>query len=131
MNEALAAVGGQNFVDMKDRTETGRAYSFYREQLTGLSIAHIFTRYYPPQPGKVALRERQTFGKKEDSIVLLDETAGYQLTYRGAKPLPKERYDRFTESTLRNVLYTLHSRMNEPGMIFDYKGSDIFENVPV
>ena len=42
--DSLAALGGDKFLAMKDRIETGRAYSFYREQLAGLSIAKIYTR---------------------------------------------------------------------------------------
>ena len=30
VNEALQAVGGKAFLAMEDRTETGRAYSFFR-----------------------------------------------------------------------------------------------------
>ena len=45
VKEALAALGGDAFLNMKDRTETGRSYSFYRERLRGLSITTIYTRY--------------------------------------------------------------------------------------
>ena len=47
VSESLDALGGDRFLKMEDRVEAGRAYSFYREQLTGLSIAKIYTRYYP------------------------------------------------------------------------------------
>ena len=30
---------------MQDRVESGRAYSFYRDQISGLSIATIYTQY--------------------------------------------------------------------------------------
>ena len=45
VEEALAAMGGDKFLEMKDRVESGRAYSFYRDRLTGLSVAKIYTRY--------------------------------------------------------------------------------------
>ena len=69
VDEALAALGGEHFLAMRDRVETGRAYSFYREKLSGLARATIYTRYLirpePPQLGFFGLRERQNFGKKE------------------------------------------------------------------
>ena len=43
--DAIAALGGDKFLEMQDRVETGRAYSFYRDNLSGLSIAKIYTRY--------------------------------------------------------------------------------------
>ena len=57
VNEALQAVGGKAYLAMEDRVETGRAYSFFRQELEGLSIAKIYTRYLTPVPGK-ALRPR-------------------------------------------------------------------------
>ena len=45
VNEALQAVGGKAFLAMEDRVESGRAYSFFRQELEGLSVAKIYTRY--------------------------------------------------------------------------------------
>ena len=63
VDEALAALGGEKFLAMADRIESGRAYSFYRERLSGLSLAKIYTRYLtrpePPVPGYLGVRERQ------------------------------------------------------------------------
>src|SRR5262249_53268835 len=52
IDDAVAALGGAKFLAMEDRVEAGRAYSFYREQLSGLSIAKIYTRYLGVAPGK-------------------------------------------------------------------------------
>jgi hypothetical protein len=130
VDNAIAALGGDNFLHMRNRIETGRAYSFYRERLTGLSIARIYTRYDDSAEG-LKVRERQTFGKKEDAIVLFTADNGYQLTYRGAKPLPKDRLTRYRESTHRNILYILRERLHEPGLIFEAQGADVFDNQPV
>ena len=67
MDAALAGLGGKQYLAMRDRVETGRAYSFYRQELSGLSIAKIYTRYLtrpePPVPAFLGIRERQSFGK--------------------------------------------------------------------
>ncbi len=39
IDEALAALGGEKYLSMENRLETGRAYSFYRDRLTGLSVS--------------------------------------------------------------------------------------------
>ena len=136
VDQAVAAMGGEKFLNMKDRVESGRAYSFYREELSGLSIAKIYTRYLtrpePPVPAYLGVRERQSFGKKkEDTAVLFNETDGYEITYRGARPIAAEQYDRFRESTLRNIFYILRQRIGEPGLIFESRGSDVVDNTPV
>lgn len=132
IGEALAALGGDKFLSMQDRIEDGRAYSFYRDQLTGLSRAKIYTRYLSSAPKDgLAQRERQAFGKDEDYLVLFTEDKGYQVTYRGAKPLDEDRQRRYLESTRRNVLYILRHRLKEPGMIFEGKGAEVWQNNPV
>ena len=132
INEAVAALGGNAFLTMNNRVESGRAYSFYREKLSGLSIAKIYTRYYDPAPGKLAVRERENFGKNEDSGVLfMDDGEGWEVTWRGARALPADTLARYKLSTLQNIFYILRTRLKEPGMIFESKGSDVYDNAPV
>lgn len=135
VDQALAALGGQHFLDMQDRVESGRAYVFYREELTGLSLAKIYTRYLvrpePPVPDFLGVREREAFGKKEDDVVLFTQDNGYEITYRGARPLADKRVAQFKNSTLKNIFYILRMRLGEPGLIFESRGSDFYENRPV
>src|SRR5580692_11745163 len=119
IDQAVQALGGENFLNMQDRIETGRAYSYYRDQISGLSIAKIYTRYITVAPGKsgeeVAQREREAFGKNEDSSVLFTENGGWEVNWRGSKELEKDRLDRYRDTTLRNVLYIFRQRLKEPG----------------
>lgn len=134
VNECLTALGGDRFLHMKDRLESGRAYSFYREQLNGLAIAKFYTRYLDgvkDTSRTLAVEERQYYGKKEESSVLFAQNGAYELTFRGARPLPEERFQRYKETTLRDVLYILRIRLKEPGMIFDAKGADVLSNRPI
>ncbi|PYT23791.1 MAG: hypothetical protein DMG57_30870 [Acidobacteria bacterium] len=133
IDEAVAALGGEAFLNMADRIETGRAYSFYREELSGLSIARIYTRYLtrpePPVPDYIGVRERQTFGKNEESgAVLFADGQGFEVSFRGARPIPDKTLERYKESTLRNIFYILRQRLGEPGLIFEYRGTDVIEN---
>jgi hypothetical protein len=136
VNEALEALGGQQFLAMKDRVEAGRVYSFYREELSGLAVAKIYTRYLnrpeKPEPGFVGVRERQSFGKDdEESAVLFTGDAAYQITFRGARPVADDVLERYRESTLRNIFYILRQRLDEPGFLFESAGSEIWQNQPV
>ncbi|MGD1069137.1 MAG: hypothetical protein ABSB15_03270 [Bryobacteraceae bacterium] len=126
IDKAIYALGGNGFRFLQTRTEQGRAYSFYREQISGLSIAHFYTKYTPE--GEL---QRQTFGKKQDDVVILTPTAGWEITYKGAKALPDERIKQFRETMLHDVFYILRSRIDEPGMTFESRGIDVVENQPV
>lgn len=135
IDDAVAALGGGKFLQMEDRVETGRAYSFYRERLSGLSIAKIYTRYLTVPPAKsgedLGLRERQAFGKNEDSAIVFREDGGANVTYRGSKAMPKEDFERYRETMLHNVLYILRQRLQEPGLTFESRGSDVVDHLPV
>jgi len=134
VNECLNALGGDRYLKMENREESGRAYSFYHEQLNGLSIAKIYTRYSPgvqDTAHELGQRERQNFGKKEDYGVLFTDKEAWDITFRGARPLPADRFTRYKESTLRDIFYILRVRFHEPGLIFESRGSDVIENSPV
>jgi len=135
VNEALEALGGERFRGMQDRVESGRAYSFYREQLSGLSRATIYTRYLvrpePPVARFMGLREREAFGKKQEDVILFTGDAGYELTFRGARPLPDTRLQQFRDGVLRNIFYIMRERLGEPGLVLDSRGADFYENRPV
>jgi hypothetical protein len=132
--ECLEALGGDRFLNMRDRVETGRAYSFYREQLSGLSIAKFYVHYLSmvtDTANTLAIEERQYFGKKEDSSVLFGQDEAYELTFRGARPIPGERFARYKETMIRDVFYILRIRLKEPGLFFESRGADVMDNRPV
>ena len=135
VEEALKALGGSRFQSVEDRIETGRAYSFYREELKGFAKARIYTRYLtrpePPVAGFFGSRERQCFGKDDSSGVLFTEDGAWEVTFRGARPLLDDRVKAYRDSTLLNIFYILRQRLGEPGLGFLSRGSDIWENQPV
>lgn len=135
LDQIIDALGGDRFLSVQDRIESGRAYSFYRQRLSGLARATIYTRYLTPaekpEPGKVYQRERQALGKDQDYAVLFDEEKGYSITYRGATPLPEATLARYRDTTRRNIFYFLRQRRAEPGLLLEHQGSQVFQNQPV
>lgn len=136
IDDAVAALGGQRFLTMQDRVESGRAYSFYRDKISGLSIATIYTEYISVPPDKtgkdLGVREREVFGKNEEyGYTLFRENGAWEVTYKGPRDLDDDRVERYHRTTLNDVLYILRMRLDEPGMIFDWKGADVVENQPV
>ncbi|HLG95696.1 MAG TPA: hypothetical protein VKX49_05225 [Bryobacteraceae bacterium] len=134
INDCLQAMGGDRFTGMQNRIESGRAYSFYNQNLSGLSIATIYTRYdsgINDTAHELAQHERENFGKKQDYGVLFGANDAWDITYRGARPLAADTYTRYKETTLRDIFYILRVRLHEPGMIFESRGADVLQNVPV
>lgn len=132
VEDVVGALGGDRFLHMQNRIEGGRAYSFYNEQLSGLTIATIYTEYLDQPPAKgVAIRERQVFGKHQDYSVLFFEDQGWDVTFRGARPLSDQPLSRYLNSTVNNIFYILRERYNESGLEFDYIRDDVFQNTEV
>jgi hypothetical protein len=131
IDECVQALGGDRFLNMQNRVEAGRAYSFYRDSLTGLSIATIYTRYdsgVTDTAHQLAQHERDNFDKKQDYGTLFTDKEAWDVTFRGARPLPADRFQRYKETTLRDIFYILRVRLNEPGWTFESKGADVIEN---
>ena len=134
VDECVQALGGDRYLSMENRVESGRVYSFYREKLTGLSIARIYTHYDSgviDTAHQLAQHERDNYDKKEDYGTLFTDKEAWDITYRGARPLPDERFSRYKDTTLRDIFYILRVRLHEPGWIYESKGADVIENAAV
>ncbi|HZU27842.1 MAG TPA: hypothetical protein VFA04_20090 [Bryobacteraceae bacterium] len=134
VQEAIATLGGDAFLNIRNVEEHGRLYSFYREQLQGLAVATLYFEYRKPaHPNDVGMVERQSFGKgkKEDFAVLFTPTEAWELTFRGARPLASDRFPRYKLTTMHDVFYILRQRLHEPGMTFLGQGQDVLDNRPV
>lgn len=127
VDQSIAAMGGDRFLHMQNRVERGRIYAFFRDQLSGLDVATIYVQYLSAKPAKgLAVREREVLGKKQDYSYLFLENQGWDITYRGARPLDDERWDRYVRTTGQDILYILKVRHDEPGITYDYVGSDVY-----
>jgi hypothetical protein len=143
VDEAVAALGGQAFLSMQNRIETGRIYSSYNDKVSGMAVDALYTAYLPrpdpPEPAFLGVRVRDARGrkaedivlKKQDDIILYADGTGYEVTFRGARPLADTVINQFKIGTLHNIFYILRQRLGEPGIVFDSRGSDFFENRPV
>ncbi len=135
IDEALEALGGDRFLAMRNRVEAGRAYSFFREELSGLAVAKIYTRYLerPADAGPdwLGIDERQAFGQDEYSAVLFTGGNGYEITFRGARPVAEDRIERYRLTVLHDIFYILRQRLKEKGLIFESEGSEVWLNQPV
>ena len=138
VDDAIAALGGDAFLHVQDRTETGRAYSFYNSQMSGASpVAKIYTRYLTPAgvpvPGKLLVEERQGFGIDERYGFVLFTAApeAWEVTFRGARPLSDDQLARYRDTTLHNFFYILRERLKEPEVSFYFTGTDFIDSRPV
>ena len=78
-----------------------------------------------PNGNDLAVKERQVLGKKQDYSVLYLPDQAFDITFRGARPIEDESWQRYDRATRNDIRYILRYRMKEPGIDFDYVGSDV------
>ncbi len=134
LEQCLEAMGGDAFLDVRNMVQKGRAYSFRRQNLRGLAVMSIFTRFDPMResddPDWLPVSRREVYTEKGDYYVLFQNGKGWEVTFRGARPLPEDSLLRYRESTRRDIFYILRYRLDEPGMYYYYAGTEIIDNVP-
>lgn len=134
LEECLRQLGGEKFLGVRDLKQTGRAYSFYRENIRGLAVITIYENYGPlsesAEPDWLPVSRREVYTEKGDYYSLFQNGQGWEVTFRGARPLPPERMNRYRDSTRLDIFYFLRYRMNEPGMYFYHHGTEIIDNTP-
>jgi hypothetical protein len=124
---AVKALGGERFLNMHTRHTNARLYSFFHDKMSGYDIANIYTEYRDDKSSKgLQLREREVLGKKQDYSYLFLEDQAFDITFRGARPLPDDRWASYLRTTTNDILYLLRYRYDEPGMEFDYIGNQVF-----
>lgn len=134
LNECLEALGGERFLNVRDLVQTGRAYAFYRENIKGLAVITIYQNYGPIEKDAASdwlpVSRREVYTEKGDYYTLFERGQGWEVTYRGARPLARERMVRYRESVRRDIFYFLRYRLDEPRMYFYHRGVEIIDNVP-
>jgi hypothetical protein len=127
IDKTVAALGGERFLNMRNRVATGRIYGFFHDQISGRELVKSYASYLPsPSAAGLAIEERQLLGKKLDYSNLFTPTGAWDITFRGARSYPPDDWSRYVRTTRNDILYILRCRLNEPGMQFEYIGSDIY-----
>lgn len=143
IDEAIAALGGDAFMHMQNRVESGRAYTFWSSRLSGTNLAKIYTRYLtpsgPPVPGQLQVEERESFGtnvrgrfeEQYGFVLFTAKPEAWEVTFRGARPLEDDQLARYKDATLHNFLYIVRERLKEPDVSFYSLGADFINSRPV
>ena len=134
VREAFEAIGGKEFLNVRTQVRAGRAYSFYNRQVRGQARITIYDKFQDMEPDKgpewLPISRREVYTEKGDYYALFMNGAGYEVTYRGAVPQPEDYMTRYRLATRRDIFYFMRYRMDEPGLYYYYKGTEIIDNVP-
>lgn len=132
--DALDALGGRKFLDIRDQAASGRAYSFYNASVRGLARITVYERFDEMQPNMpddwLPVSRREVYTEKGDYFSLFVNGKGWEVTFQGARPLPLDMIQRYRVGVRRDFFYFLRYRLNENGLYFYSPGMEIVDNTP-
>jgi hypothetical protein len=123
IDQAIQALGGQAFLNIHDMDQEGRTYSFHHGQPTSNGV--LFWRFveYPD-------RERIELTKERDVAYLYAGDKGYELTYKGPRPVDKKDLEDYIRRRRLSVETLLRVWVNDPGVALFYDGNALAGNLP-
>jgi hypothetical protein len=123
LDQAIQALGGQAFLNIRDMQQEGRTYSFHHGQPTSNGI--LFWRFveYPD-------KERIEVTKQRDVAYLYTGDKGYELTYKGPRPVDKKDLEDYLRRRRLSLETMLRGWINDPGVALFYDGSALAGNLP-
>jgi hypothetical protein len=116
LNQAIQALGGQTYLNLRDMQQTGRTFGFYHGRPSGTGA--VFWRFveYPD-------KERLELTKERDVAYLYIADKGYEVTFKGPHAVEKKDLDDYLRRRRFSLETMLKVWVNDPGVALFYDGT--------
>jgi hypothetical protein len=123
IDQALQALGGQAYLNLRNMQQEGRTYSFYHGRPTSNGV--LFWRFveYPD-------KERVELTKQRDVAVVYAGDKGYEVTYKGPHAVEKKDLDDYLRRRRLSLETILRTWINDPAVALFYDGNALAGNLP-
>ena len=121
LDRTIQALGGAQYLEVRDIVRHGRLYSFDRGELA--SPGDRFVDYV-----KFPNKERLELGKKGNIIYVNDNDKGWELDRQGVRESTPESIETFQESLRHDFEYVLRFRLREEKIQLYYEGTEFVDN---
>jgi outer membrane lipoprotein-sorting protein len=120
LQQAIQALGGSAYLNVRDVTCTGRLGQFgHSGDLNG--FAKFIDYAKPPD------KDRTENLPKQNIVTVMNGNQGWSLDRGGVSEASVADVAQFQEDTKTDIDYILRNRMKEPDMIFRYAGPDVVD----
>lgn len=133
LDQMIAALGGDKWLQRSTWIEFGQTAHFYKGQpdpyVVGLEEYHraepfaervVSVSHFSVIPGMPGSNYR-------DAATVWTPDNGYEITYKGKKPLPKDDVAEFQRLRLHSLDVIVKQWLNEPGVVITYEGTDMVQ----
>jgi len=128
LNQIVTALGGEMWLNRRTALFHGNTASFFRGEPTLGSPPYWDYKQYPI--GTQTEADRIEFTKKRDIVQIWTPTNGFEITYKGNKPLPADQVAEYLRRQAHSIDAIVRVWMNQPGTIVLYEGATQVERRP-
>ena len=115
VDQAIQALGGQAYLTIRDRELTGRTFGFHHGQSTGNGIEFWSFSEFPD-------KERVELTKQRDIAELYVGNRGFEITYKGPKPIEPKDLDDYMRRRRFSLERILRTWVPDPSVAMLYEG---------
>ena len=122
LEQAIQALGGQTYLNIRDVQQEGRTFSFYHGRPSGTGA--LFWRFveYPD-------KERLEVTKERDVAYVYTGNKGYEVTFKGPHAVEKKDLDDYLRHRRLSLETILRTCGNDPSVALFYEGNALAGNV--
>jgi hypothetical protein len=118
LDAMVKALGGTAWLEMKSQVREGHVAAFYQGKPSGGTTLYYESHAWPDH-------DRIEYTKHRDVVQLYAGRVGWEITYRGKKPLPQEQVDDFLRRRDHSIETALKLWRNDPRTILVYEGQHL------
>jgi len=123
IGQAIQALGGDIYLNVRDREQQGRGYAFHHGRPSGGGDLFWSFSVFPD-------KERIEYTKERDIARVFIGDKGYEITYKGAAPVEEKDLNDYLRQRRFSLDTILRIWLNDPGVIFLYEGNAIAAQHP-
>lgn len=134
LDQMVAALGGEAWLNRKDMQFHGRVASFFQGRPNGMVIEfdawHRFPDATHPEAMRIGFLTDKSMilpGKKIDVVQIWTGGKGYEITYKGKTELPKDQVEDYYRRQAHSIEDVVHNWLKAPGVMVIYDGSSTVE----
>lgn len=123
IEQGIAALGGQTYLNIRNREQQGRTYGFHHGTPTGGGALFWGFSQFPD-------KERVEFTKERDVAQVFVGDNGWEITYKGPHPVEKKDLEDYLRRRKFSLDRVLRTWVNDPSVVMLFDGSAIAAQHP-
>ncbi len=127
IDQMVAALGGQAWLDRATLQLDGRTASFFHGQPNPyITLYREQRRLTQPEADRVGFYTARGVllpGKKIDVVQIWTAGNGYEITYKGQTALPKEQVEDYNRNRAHSIEQVVHTWIDAPGVMIVAEGT--------